>query len=52
MTKKSDDRVTLDRRGFLKGAATGAGAMLINVPFAAVLQEVDLTPFPSIYGNI
>ena len=29
---KSDTRVTLDRRGFLKGAATGAGAMLINTP--------------------
>ena len=32
MKKNSDDRATLDRRGFLKGAATGAGAMLINVP--------------------
>lgn len=34
MTKKSDDGVTLDRRGFLKGAATSAGAMLVNVPNA------------------
>jgi thiamine pyrophosphate-dependent acetolactate synthase large subunit-like protein len=34
MKKKSDDRATLDRRGFLKGAATGAGAMLVNVPSA------------------
>jgi thiamine pyrophosphate-dependent acetolactate synthase large subunit-like protein len=31
--KKSDD-VTLDRRGFLKGAASGAGAILITVPGA------------------
>ncbi len=39
MTKKSDERVTLDRRGFLKGAATGAGAMLVNVPTADAQTE-------------
>jgi thiamine pyrophosphate-dependent acetolactate synthase large subunit-like protein len=40
---KSDKRVTLDRRGFLKGAATGAGAILVNVPNAAA-QSLDGNP--------
>ena len=30
MARKKDEGATLDRRGFLKGAATGAGAMLVN----------------------
>lgn len=34
MKKKDVECATLDRRGFLKGAATGAGAMLVNVPRA------------------
>ncbi len=46
MTKKSDERVTLDRRGFLKGAATGAGAMLVNVPTADAQTE-DESPVTS-----
>jgi len=39
---KSDDPKTFDRRGFLKGAATGAGAILINVPKADAQTESEL----------
>jgi acetolactate synthase-1/2/3 large subunit len=41
---KSDERPTFDRRGFLKGAATGAGAILINVPEA----KAETTSGPSV----
>jgi thiamine pyrophosphate-dependent acetolactate synthase large subunit-like protein len=34
MTKETDQRLPLDRRGFLKGAATGAAAMVVSVPSA------------------
>ena len=44
--KKSDDRVKLDRRGFLKGAATGAGAMLINAPSAEAKDGTESAASP------
>ena len=40
---KSDKPATLDRRGFLKGAATGAGAILINAPNAEAQSAGDST---------
>jgi thiamine pyrophosphate-dependent acetolactate synthase large subunit-like protein len=36
---KPDKPVTLDRRGFLKGAATGAGALLVNAPSAEAQSD-------------
>jgi thiamine pyrophosphate-dependent acetolactate synthase large subunit-like protein len=34
MTQNSDREVGIDRRGFLKGAATGAAALVVNTPRA------------------
>ena len=41
MAREKDDRVTVDRRNFLKGAATGAGAMLVNAPTGAQAAETS-----------
>jgi len=39
--KKPDNGVTIGRRGFLKGAATGAGAIFVNVPNAVAGADTE-----------